>query len=77
MCVTLVKLHFIIPVPFLNTSLSSPCVFTLFTFVYNNHILHFLKLHIGSYGINVSMGFDVERISLLKRGWCLAFCHVR
>ncbi|XP_020623463.1 protease 2-like isoform X1 [Orbicella faveolata] len=37
-----------------------------------------LLLHVyGSYGINVSMGFDVERISLLKRGWCLAFCHVR
>ena len=32
---------------------------------------------VGSYGINVNMGFDVERISLLKRGWCLAFCHVR
>ncbi|KAJ7390784.1 hypothetical protein OS493_022342 [Desmophyllum pertusum] len=37
-----------------------------------------MLLHVyGSYGINVSMGFDVERISLLKRGWCLAFCHVR
>lgn len=37
-----------------------------------------LLLHVyGSYGINVNMGFDVERISLLKRGWCLAFCHVR
>lgn len=37
-----------------------------------------LLLHVyGSYGINVNMGFEVERISLLNRGWCLAFCHVR
>jgi len=37
----------------------------------------FFLYGIGSYGINVNMGFEVERISLLKRGWCLAFCHVR
>lgn len=37
-----------------------------------------MLLHVyGSYGINVNMGFEVERLSLLKRGWCLAFCHVR
>ncbi|XP_068683040.1 dipeptidyl aminopeptidase BI-like [Montipora foliosa] len=37
-----------------------------------------MLLHVyGSYGINVNMAFEVERLSLLKRGWCLAFCHVR
>lgn len=37
-----------------------------------------MLLHVyGSYGINVHVGFEVERLSLLKRGWCLAYCHVR
>ena len=31
----------------------------------------------GAYGKNLDVAFDVARLSLLKRGWVLAFCHAR
>eukprot|EP00118_Oscarella_pearsei_P009216 m.51866 g.51866 ORF g.51866 m.51866 type:complete len:696 (+) comp34166_c0_seq4:886-2973(+) len=31
----------------------------------------------GAYGTNLDTTFDSSRLSLLKRGWTLAFCHIR
>lgn len=44
---------------------------------YNNQLMNVLHINIGAHGISLYTGYNETLIPLLRKGWILAYCHIR